>query len=48
MLYQFDLTQGLARALSRGFIGKQIDGVWHTAVCVYGKEYFYGGGICIE
>ena len=47
MLYQYDLTQGLARSLSRGFIGKQIDGVWHTAVCVYGKEYFYGGGICV-
>ena len=47
MLYQYDLTQGLARSLSRGFIGKQIEGVWHTAVCVYGKEYFYGGGICI-
>ena len=47
MLYQYDLTQGLAKSLSRSFIGKQIEGVWHTAVCVYGKEYFYGGGICI-
>ena len=47
MLYQYDLTQGLAKNLSMGFIGKQIEGVWHTAVCVYGKEYFYGGGICI-
>ena len=47
VVYQDDLTQGMARTMSRGLIGKQIDGVWHTAVCVFGKEYFYGGGICI-
>ena len=47
IVYQYDLTGGLARTMSRSFIGKQIDGVWHTGVCVYGKEYFYGGGICI-
>ena len=47
IVYQYDLTQGMARTMSRGLIGKQIDGVWHTAVCVYGREYFYGGGICI-
>ena len=47
IVYQYDLTQGMAKAMSRSFIGKQIDGIWHTAVCVFGKEYFYGGGICI-
>ena len=47
VVYQYDLTQGMARTMSRGLIGKQIDGVWHTSVCVFGKEYFYGGGICI-
>ena len=47
IVYQYDLTQGMAKAMSRGLIGKQVDGVWHTAVCVFGKEYFYGGGICI-
>lgn len=47
MIYQYDLTGGMIRGMSQGFLGKQIDGVWHTGVCVYGKEYFYGGGICI-
>ena len=47
IVYQYDLTGGLAKNMSRSFIGKQIDGIWHTAVCVFGKEYFYGGGICI-
>ena len=47
IVYQYDLTGGLAKNMSRSFIGKQIDGIWHTAVCVFGKEYFYGSGICI-
>ena len=47
IVYQYDLTQGLARTMSRNLIGRQIEGIWHTAVNVFGKEYFYGGGICI-
>ncbi len=47
LVYQYDLTMGMAKTFSAGFIGKQIEGVWHTAVCVFGKEYFYGGGICV-
>ena len=47
IVYQYDLTNGMVKSLSRSFIGKQIDGIWHTSVCVYGKEYYYGGGICV-
>ena len=47
IVYQYDLTQGMAKAMSRGLIGKQVDGVWHTGVCVFGKEYYYGCGICV-
>jgi hypothetical protein len=35
----------MARQLSPALLGKQIDGIWHTGVLVYGQEYFYGGGI---
>lgn len=42
----YDITQGMARNLSPMFLGKLIDGVWHTGVVVYGKEYYFGGGIC--
>ncbi|XP_031278299.1 desumoylating isopeptidase 1 [Pistacia vera] len=41
----YDLSQGLARQLSTTFLGKAIEGIWHTGVVVYGNEYFFGGGI---
>ncbi|EMD39905.1 hypothetical protein CERSUDRAFT_81230 [Gelatoporia subvermispora B] len=46
-LYVYDLSNGLAKQLSMPLTGKQIDGVWHTSVVVFGKETFYGQGICI-
>ncbi|KAL2238664.1 desumoylating isopeptidase 1 [Sesamum indicum] len=41
----YDLSQGLARQLSTTFLGKPIEGIWHTGVVVYGYEYYFGGGI---
>lgn len=41
----YDLSQGLARQLSTSFLGKAIEGIWHTGIVVYGNEYFFGGGI---
>ncbi|XP_055813014.1 uncharacterized protein LOC129882651 isoform X2 [Solanum dulcamara] len=41
----YDLSQGLARQLSTTFLGKAIEGIWHTGVVVYGHEYYFGGGI---
>ncbi|KAL3517791.1 hypothetical protein ACH5RR_020380 [Cinchona calisaya] len=41
----YDLSQGLARQLSTTFLGKSIEGVWHTGIVVYGTEYYFGGGI---
>lgn len=43
-LHVYDLSQGMARQLSPALLGKTIDGVWHTGVLVFGKEYFFGGG----
>ncbi|KAI0763635.1 PPPDE putative peptidase domain-containing protein [Trametes elegans] len=42
-LYVYDLSNGLAKQLSRQLTGRQIDGIWHTSVVVFGKEIFYGG-----
>ncbi|XP_056153167.1 desumoylating isopeptidase 1b isoform X2 [Lampris incognitus] len=43
-LYVYDLSRGMARQLSPLMLGKQLDGVWHTAIVVHGEEFFYGGG----
>ncbi|GMY33940.1 desumoylating isopeptidase 1-like isoform X1 [Fagus crenata] len=45
ILNVYDLSQGLARQLSMSFLGKPIEGIWHTGVVVYGNEYYFGGGI---
>lgn len=42
----YDLSNGMARSLSPGFLGKQIDGIWHTGLEVFNTEYYFGGGIC--
>eukprot|EP00026_Physarum_polycephalum_P016343 Phypoly_transcript_17225.p1 GENE.Phypoly_transcript_17225~~Phypoly_transcript_17225.p1 ORF type:complete len:199 (+),score=34.57 Phypoly_transcript_17225:80-598(+) len=35
----------MAKTHSKGLVGKQLDGIWHTAISVYGKEYHFGAGI---
>lgn len=42
-VYIYDISKGMARSLSQAFIGKQINGVWHTGIVVYGEEYYFGG-----
>ncbi|XP_064612041.1 uncharacterized protein LOC135476036 isoform X2 [Liolophura sinensis] len=43
-LYIYDISKGMARGMSMALLGKQIDGVWHTSVMVYGQEFYFGGG----
>lgn len=45
-LLVYDITMGMAKSMSMAFVGIQIDAVYHTSIVVYGREYFYGGGIC--
>ncbi|ORX34662.1 PPPDE putative peptidase domain-domain-containing protein [Kockovaella imperatae] len=44
-LYVYDLSRGMAKSMSQMLTGKQIDGIWHTSVVVFGREIFYGQGI---
>lgn len=46
ILHLYDLSGGMARSMSLAMIGKQLDGIWHSGIAVFGIEYFYGGGIC--
>lgn len=34
--------------MSMALVGKQVDGIWHTSVVVFGKEFYFGGGICAD
>ena len=43
----YDISNGMASSLSPMFLGKQIEGIWHTGLVVYGNEYYYGGGVCV-
>jgi hypothetical protein len=45
-VYLYDISNGMAKSLSPMFLGKTIEGVWHTGLVVYGNEYYYGGGVC--
>ncbi|KAG2359641.1 hypothetical protein BDR07DRAFT_1291882 [Suillus spraguei] len=45
-VHVYDLSKGLASQLSLQLTGKHMDGVWHTSVIAFGKEIFYGPGIC--
>ena len=44
----YDISGGLASQMSQMILGKKIDGIWHTGVIVFGKEYYFGGGICTD
>ena len=47
-LHVYDLSGGMAKAMSQQLVGKQIDGVWHTGIVVYNKEYYFGGRISYD
>ena len=44
-LLVYDLTRGMAAQMSPMILGSRIEGVWHTGVQVFEREYYYGGGI---
>lgn len=44
----YDLSNGMAKALSQQMIGIQVDGVWHTSIEAYGREYFFHGGLVVQ
>jgi hypothetical protein len=46
-IYLYDISNGMARSFSPMFLGKTIEGIWHTGLVVYGNEYYYGGGVCV-
>ncbi|EKF32366.1 endo-beta-N-acetylglucosaminidase, putative [Trypanosoma cruzi marinkellei] len=43
-LYCYDLSGGMAANMSKMLIGEQLDAIWHTAIVVYQKEFYFDGG----
>jgi len=43
----YDLSMGMARAMSAQFLGPEnaLDMIPHSGILVFGKEYYFGGGI---
>ncbi|KAJ3569783.1 hypothetical protein NPX13_g5960 [Xylaria arbuscula] len=44
-LLVYDLSGGLARQMSKGMLGFQLDAIYHTSIELEGMEYVYDGGI---
>jgi len=45
ILHLYDLTKGAMSKLSPWLLQEQVEGVWHSGVVVFGKEYYFGGDI---
>ncbi|KAJ9474940.1 Thioredoxin [Pseudozyma hubeiensis] len=46
-LFVYDLSRGMAKSMSMPLTGRQIDGIWHTSIVAFDREYFFGQGISI-
>lgn len=44
----YDLSKGVASRLAPWLIRERLEGVWHTGIVVYGKEYYFGGDIYFD
>ncbi|TPX17277.1 uncharacterized protein E0L32_012244 [Thyridium curvatum] len=44
-LYTYDLSGGMARQMSMGLLGFQLDAVYHTSIVLDGREYVYDGNV---
>jgi len=42
-VYIYDISQGMARTMGPALLGRPLEAIWHTAIVVYNKEYFFGG-----
>lgn len=44
-VHLYDISNGAASALAPWLLGHKLEGLWHTGVVVYGREYYFGGDI---
>jgi len=44
---KYDLTNGLCAQMSAAMLGRYEEAVWHTAIQVFGHEWYFDGGVGI-
>ncbi|CAN6641787.1 hypothetical protein TRVA0_019S00144 [Trichomonascus vanleenenianus] len=44
-LYVYDLSRGMASAMSEGLLGFRLEGIWHSSIVLNNVEIYYGQGI---
>lgn len=44
-LYVYDLSNGLVKQMSKAIVGREFEGMWHTGVVVFGKEFYWAGDL---
>lgn len=37
----YDISNGMAEKVSPWLVSKKLEGLWHSGICVFGKEYFF-------
>ena len=45
ILYVYDVSNGMAKVMSPMIVGKVVEGIWHTSIVVFNKEYYFQGGV---
>ena len=47
-LYVYDISNGMAASLGQMIVGKHVEAIYHTSLVVFGKEFYFSGGICYD
>jgi hypothetical protein len=45
---QYDLSGGLMAKNSQEILKRKIDGLWACGIVLFGKEYYFANGICVD
>ena len=48
ILYIYDISNGMAATFGQMVIGKHIEAIYHSSIVVFGKEFYFSGGICYD
>ena len=46
ILLVYDISMGMAKTMGQMLIGQYVQALYHTSIVVFGREYYFGGGIC--